>query len=192
VSVRNVVQIPRDAGTATSWLISDELLPGRRRAGLVSYLNRRAVIRAPFKKALLCRQGSTVRSLSKTQEPVLVVESGGWSFWKKRWTKDKGQREKVTVSNRTPGSWFRDHSERFRDASSFMVSLIRAVGFWGCSFRRACLIRRDALRVLPSSFSTFSRGFWTACFQNCRAFLGWGRWNGLFSIIGSTCVHVWT
>jgi len=77
VSVRNVVQIPRDAGTATSWLISDELLPGRRRAGLVSYLNRRAVIRAPFKKALLCRQGSTVRSLSKTQEPVLVVESGG-------------------------------------------------------------------------------------------------------------------
>src|SRR5205809_3224189 len=37
-SVRNVVQIPRDAGTATSWLKSGELLPGRPggRSGLVS------------------------------------------------------------------------------------------------------------------------------------------------------------
>src|SRR5205809_612426 len=37
-SVRNVGQIPRDAGTATSWLKSDELLPGRRWVGLVSFL----------------------------------------------------------------------------------------------------------------------------------------------------------
>src|SRR5437773_9587707 len=38
LSVSNVVQIPRDAGTATSWLKSGELLPGRPRAGLVCFL----------------------------------------------------------------------------------------------------------------------------------------------------------
>ena len=129
MSVRNVVQIPRDAGTATSWLICDELLRGRRWAGLVSFLKPAHGHSGTVQESTFVSPG--VNCAIPRQDPR--ISSGRRIPWsivlEKRWTKDKGQCEKVAVSNRTPGSWLRGHFERFRDASSLKVSLIRAVGF---------------------------------------------------------------
>jgi len=132
-SVRNVVQIPRDAGTATSWLKSGELLPGRPRAGpragLVSFLKPARGYSGTVQESTFVPPG--VNCAIPRQDPR--TSSGSRIRWlivlEKSELRINVSLKKSQFQIARPDHGSGGHFERFRDASSFKVSLIRAVGF---------------------------------------------------------------